>query len=296
MNHLKIITQYKKGQPILENIDIYTLSVNSLSSHQPEAMEINELLIEMKRLQQINKRVYLFINRFLFEPELTNAIEIVKIVIQAGIDGLIVNDFGWSMILQELNFDKEVILQTDTTVTNSLEAASILVEGFNKVVIARELTIEEIIEMAQDLGEQIIVPIFGHQIMSTSRRLLLDAYGNEVNRVYKSNRFYHLKESTRQDPYLIYQDDTGTHIFDGTILCGYHELKTLAKSGCNYVLLDSLNIDSDMIEMVSTSIKAILNGQDADTEFERLQNNYPHDVFSNALWFKKTSDKKVANE
>lgn len=296
MNRLKIITQYKKGQPVLKNIDIYTLSVNSLSSHQPEAMELSELLIELTKLQKENKKVYLFINRFLFEPELKNAIELVKTIIEAGIDGLIVNDFGWSMILQDLNFNKEVILQTDTTVTNSLEAVSILEEGFDKVVIARELTIEEIIEMAQDLGERLIVPIFGHQIMSTSRRLLLDAYGNGVNRAYESNRFYDLKESTRQDPYLIYQDETGTHIFDGTILCGYHELESLAKNGCDYVLLDSLHIDVDMVEMVADSIKAILMGNEPDSEFEKLQNSYPHKVFSSALWFKKTSDKKVANE
>lgn len=293
---MKIITQYKIGQPILENIEIYTLSLKELSSHQPEAMEVSELLTALKRIQSASKKGYLFINRFLFEPELPSAIELVNTVIKAGVDGVIVNDFGWRIILNELNFEKEVILQTDTTITNSLEAASILEEGFDKVVIARELTIDEIVEMTQDLGNQLVVPIFGHQIMSTSRRHLLDAYGNEVNRVYDSNRFYDLKESTRQDPYLIYQDDSGTHIFDGTILCGYHELETLAKNGCDYVLLDSLHIEAKMIDMVSTSIKSILNGQNADTEFEKLQNSYPHEVFSNALWFKKTSDKKVANE
>ena len=86
-------------------------------------------------------RVYLTLNTILFDEELEPARRIAWSAYEAGVDGLIIQDMG---LLQAGLPPLEIHASTQCDVRTPAKAAFLDALGFSQVVLARELTLEEI--------------------------------------------------------------------------------------------------------------------------------------------------------
>ncbi len=286
---MRLIVPYTNDERLIDSdYDVFLIIQKGLNSHyQQETKNVKETI---NLVHQKGKLAFGWINRFIFEPEMQKTVEQMMKLINAGVDGFIVNDFGLLLKLRELKFEKEIILSTDTTITNKLEVDFLIEEGFDKVMSARELTLEELIEMG---SPQVVVPIFGHQIISTSRRQLLSAYGDLLNQDYESNHVYQLKESTRQDHFLLIQDETGTHIFDQKVFVGFEGLSTLLDTGIDSFFIDHFNLSTSLLILVAKLLVAIKDQSITPSQaLHQLMDAYPNLETTSALWYLKTTDKK----
>lgn len=288
---MKLLIPYNNDVRLLEgSYDTILLAHKDLSSH---SVITDNILETIDLIHTHDKKAYMNINRFLFEPEIENATTIIKEMIKGNIDGFVVNDFGLLIILKRLGFTGDIVLNTDTTMTNHKEIMALVEEGFKQVVIARELTIDEIIELSNTLKEMIIVPIFGHQIISTSRRALLSAYGAQVNKTYHQNHIYKLRESTRDDYFLGIEDATGLHIFDEKVLNGFSELPTLLENNASSFLMDSFGLETEVLLLADSLLRQLENKEITNEEAEeKFMSAYPNITLTQALWHTKTTDKK----
>lgn len=89
-------------------------------------------------------KIYVTVNTLLDDYEVENAIEYIHFLNEIGVDGVIVQDLGLSMLVRDHFPDLELHASTQMTI-NSLEGAKFLEKnGFSRVVLARETPLSEI--------------------------------------------------------------------------------------------------------------------------------------------------------
>lgn len=122
-----------------------------------------------------NVKTNLALNTLIKNDELEEAIHIVEIAYEAGIDAIIVQDLGLAKYLIENFPDLPIHASTQMTIYN-LEGAKLAEKlGFSRVVLARELSISEIENICKNTNIEIEVFIHGALCMSYSGQCLLSS-------------------------------------------------------------------------------------------------------------------------
>lgn len=122
-----------------------------------------------------NVKTNLALNTLIKNEELENAIQIVKVAYEAGIDAVIVQDLGLAKYLITNFPDLQIHASTQMTIYN-LEGVKLAEKlGFSRVVLARELSISEIENICKNTNIEIEVFIHGALCMSYSGQCLLSS-------------------------------------------------------------------------------------------------------------------------
>jgi putative protease len=107
--------------------------------------------------------IYLTLNTLLGDDEIPRALAYAGEAFYAGIDGIIVQDTGLAALLRKMLPELPLHARTQMTVYD-LEGVRMLEEmGFKRVVLARELTLEEVAQIAR--STELEVEIFVHGAM-----------------------------------------------------------------------------------------------------------------------------------
>ena len=104
-----------------------------------------ESLIEaIKYAHMYNVKVHLTVNTLVKESEMEEVYHYILPYYQAGLDAVIVQDMGVICMLRKHFPDLEIHMSTQTTITSS-ECINVIKEyDINRIVLARELSLEEI--------------------------------------------------------------------------------------------------------------------------------------------------------
>ncbi len=150
-----------------------------LKNFNARVMTSNFELDEYKdAIQYAHKRdvkVYLTLNTLLVDGEIKQALEDVYELYTVGLDGIIVQDLGIADLIHKLMPDLSLHASTQMSIC-TLEQVKILEElGFERVVLARELGIDEIKEIAQNTKMEIEVFVHGALCVSVSGQCLMSA-------------------------------------------------------------------------------------------------------------------------
>ena len=168
----------------------------------------------------------------MFEKFLEEAVE-------AGVDALIVADVGLLMMIKRLAPDMEIHISTQTGIVNYATAREFYNMGAKRVVLARELSLEEIAEIRAKTDPDLDIEVFVHGAMcvSFSGRCLLSQYlvGRDANRgecAQPCRWGYHLMEEKRPGEYFpIFEDENGTYILNAKDMCMIEHIDKLAEAG-----------------------------------------------------------------
>ncbi|MCR4434984.1 MAG: DUF3656 domain-containing protein [Clostridiales bacterium] len=120
-------------------------------------------------------RVYLTMNTLMADSELGQAMDFAQEAYLAGIDGVIVQDVGFASLLREAFPDLSLHASTQMTIY-SLEGVKTLEKlGFKRVVLARELSMEEIKHIAANTEVELEVFVHGALCISYSGQCLMSS-------------------------------------------------------------------------------------------------------------------------
>lgn len=169
-------------------------------------------------------------------PQLESTLREVR---DAGVDALIVADMGVLMTARRVVPEVEVHVSTQVGVTNYLTANELHRLGASRVVLARELTLEDIRGIRENTPDSLDLETFVHGAMcvSFSGRCLLSQYftGRDANRgdCAQSCRWqYHLVEEKRPGQYYpIGEDEGGSYILNAKDLCTIDFLDQIIAAG-----------------------------------------------------------------
>lgn len=151
--------------------------------------------IEIKEMIDIahiyNKKTYATVNTIVFEKEIEEVIEFLDFLYLAGVDGIIVQDLGIVNIILKKYPGLELHASTQMNIRTIKEARFLKELGFKRIVLPRELTIEEIINIKNNVDIELEVFIHGALCVSFSGNCLFSSFhggrsgnrGNVLNRV-----------------------------------------------------------------------------------------------------------------
>ena len=197
-------------------------------------------LAEAVRLaHEAGAKVNLTLNIFAFDGDIPGMVSMAKMAREIGVDAAIVSDIGAiSRIAREVP-GLDIHVSTQANVTNSETARVYRALGASRIVLAREMTFEQIEAMAHEIGEELELETFIHGAvcMSHSGRCMLSSFlnGRSANRGACSQPCrwtYAITERTRPDePMPIEEDDRGTAILSSRDMCMMEHLPRMMESG-----------------------------------------------------------------
>ncbi|TFG81859.1 MAG: hypothetical protein E4G74_03525, partial [Erysipelotrichales bacterium] len=171
------------------------------------------------------------------------------------------------------------------------EVAALCAQGIDRVMAAKELTLDEITTMAYAIPQKIDLFGFGHLPMSFSRRPLVRNYLEEIglDSKFAEGMGLRIKEVKRNVYFPILEDDKATVIFADTVFCVLNELKALACNGVHAIIVDDLFVDPKLLPAYIRSCKNILNGDNPRNELENLREIAPELDFASGYFYQKTN-------
>ena len=120
-------------------------------------------------------KIYVTMNTLLKEKELNEAIKYVGYLYEIGVDALIVQDLGLVSLIQEKYNDFEIHASTQVTIHNGEGAIYFKEKGFTRIVLSRELSLEEIKHISKDLNIETEMFIHGALCVCYSGQCLMSS-------------------------------------------------------------------------------------------------------------------------
>ena len=184
-------------------------------------------------------KVYLTMNIIPHNEDFEDAAEFVEEAAKAGIDAVIVSDPGMFTLVKKTVPDLDIHISTQANITNAATAKFWYEMGASRVVLARELSFKEILEIRESIPGKLELEAFVHgaMCMSYSGRCLLSNFltGRDANKgdcAQPCRWKYYLMEEKRPGEYFpIEENEKGTFIFNSKDLCMIRHIPELIESG-----------------------------------------------------------------
>ncbi len=184
-------------------------------------------------------KVYVTCNTIPHNDEITRLPQFIEYCAVVGVDGLIISDLGTFELCKKYAPNVERHISVQSGITNFETARAFYNMGAKRIVVARELSLEEIAEIRAKTPKDLEIEAFVHGAMcvSFSARCLLSSYmtGRDANRgdcAQPCRWSYSLMEEKREGQYFdITETEKGTYILNANDLCMVDYIDKLAESG-----------------------------------------------------------------
>ena len=191
-------------------------------------------------------KTHVTVNTMPRNDEVANLPQYLEQLQDAGVDALIVADLGAFTLAGKYAPKCQRHISTQQSVANYECARAWYDLGATRVVLARELSLEEIRTIREKTPRELEIETFGHGAMcvSYSGRCLLSNYmtGRDSNRgacAQPCRYQYALMEEKRPGEYFpVYEDEKGTYILNSRDMCTIDHLKDLMEAGVDCIKIE----------------------------------------------------------
>ena len=154
---------------------VYLGAGNFNARRNAENFSFSDLKEAVKYCRLRNVKVFVTLNTLVFDKELEELYETVKKIAECGADAVIVQDFATVKAVKEICPDMPLHASTQMAVHNVSGALFLESLGFSRIVLARELSLEEIREIRKSVKAELEVFVHGAHCMSASGNCYLSA-------------------------------------------------------------------------------------------------------------------------
>ena len=215
----------------------------------------------------------------------------------AGVDALILADLGAFTLAGKYAPHCQRHVSTQQSIANYECAQAWFDLGAQRVVLARELSLEEIRGIRQKVSQDLEIETFGHGAMcvSYSGRCLLSNYmtGRDSNRgacAQPCRYQYALMEEKRPGEYFpVFEDEKGTYIMNSRDMCMIDHLDDLMDAGVDCIKLEGRAKSAYYAAIVTGAyrhcIDAAANGQPLDPVWRNEVDHISHRIYSTGFYY-----------
>jgi putative protease len=228
----------------------------------------NEELAEgIKYAHDRGKKAYVALNVFPHNEDLDGLEDYLLELYNMGIDAAIVADPGIIMTAREVVPDLELHLSTQANNVNHKAAMFWYKQGIKRVVLARELSMKEIIDMRKQLPMDYEIEAFVHgsMCMAYSGRCLLSNFltGRDANRGACAQpcryKYYLTEEKRPGEKYELLEDDKGSYIMNSKDLCMIEHIPELVAAGIESFKIEGRMKSSFYVAVVTKAYREALD-------------------------------------
>ena len=215
----------------------------------------------------------------------------------AGVDALIVADLGAFTLAGKYAPRCQRHISTQQSIANYECAQAWYDLGAQRVVLARELNLDEIREIRSRVSKELEIETFGHGAMcvSYSGRCLLSNYmtGRDSNRgacAQPCRYQYALMEEKRPGEYFpVFEDEKGTYILNSRDMCMIDHLDDLMDAGVDCIKIEGRAKSAYYAAIVTGAYRHVIDGLNAGREIDPIWRNevdkVSHRIYSTGFYY-----------
>ena len=206
------LKNFKSLNAVIGKADSVYFGVESLNMRMySDNFKLEDLPDIVKKCHENNMRTYLTTNVVIYENEFKLLEKIIGAAAEAEIDAIIVHDVSAIQFAKDMGVNFHI--STQANISNSLSAKFYETMGAERLILARELSLEQIKEVKSKLTKSgIEVFVHGAQCTSISGRCYFSA---EVcgSQAYSANRGKCVQPCRRR--WRVYDDQDNELLYDG---------------------------------------------------------------------------------
>ncbi len=212
-------------------------------------------------------RVYLTCNTVPSNDEIEALPEYIKNAAACGIDAAIVSDIGAAAVIKNTVPELNIHISTQSGVVNHVTANELYKMGAKRVVLAREVDIDNIRRIRDKIPNDMEIEVFVHGAMcvSFSGRCLLSSFmtGRNANRgecAQPCRWKYSLMEEKRPGQFFpIEEDGRGSYILNAMDLSMIRHLDKLKEAGVTSFKIEGRAKSSYYVAVITNAYRAALD-------------------------------------
>ncbi|OPH48695.1 peptidase U32 [Paenibacillus ferrarius] len=225
-------------------------------------------------------KVYVAVNKIFDNASLAGLSDYLHTLQEYGVDAVIFGDPSVLMAARTLPRPIPLHWNAEMTSTNYATANYWGRQGATRVVLARELNMEQVLAFKEQSELSVEVQVHGITNIYHSKRELVKNYiehqGNEASSQDRSiERGLFLIEHERRDQrYPVYEDSNGTHIMSSEDICMLENLPELMDGQIDSLKIEGLLKSSVYNETVVRSYRAAIDAYAADPSSYEFQQEW----------------------
>ncbi len=192
------------------------------------------------------KKVYLTANILPHNEDINEFEKFIEEIRPLGFDAILIADIGMFDMMRELAPEIPIHISTQANNVNYRSACAWYKLGAKRVVLAREMSFDEISEIREKIPSDMEIEAFVHGAMciSYSGRCLLSNYMTQRDAnmgacAHPCRWNYSLVEETRPGEYMnVFENERGTFIFNSKDLCMIRHIPEIIKSGISSLKIE----------------------------------------------------------
>ena len=254
----------------------------------------------VKETHALGRRLYVTVNAFPTNDELEALGDYAQGLFALGVDAAIVADLGAVAVMRKAAPNLPIHISTQANCLNWAAATAWYELGATRVVLAREMTLEQIGQLRAHTPAALELEAFVHgaMCMAWSGRCMISAYrtGRSANRggCTQSSRWrYHLVEEKRPGEFFpVEEDDRGTTILSSQDLNCLDFLEQIAAAGVTSFKIEGRMKSPYYVATVTNAYRQRLDGLangPASSEFlallQRELDAVSHRTYASGFYF-----------
>ncbi|MEQ7806698.1 collagenase-like protease [Priestia megaterium] len=235
---------------------------------------------------QHNAKVYVAMNGLFHNDKIAELNEYILFLKEASVDAIVFGDPAVLMAVRETAPEMKMHWSTETTGTNWYSCNYWGRKGAKRAVLARELSMDSIIDIKEKAEVEIEVQVHGMTCMFQSKRSLLGNYFEYQGKVMeienrKVEKDMFLLDNERNNKYPIFEDENGTHIMSPNDMCIIDELSEMIDAEVDVFKIDGvLKSPQYSLEVTKKYRQAIDLCVDDREEYENVKDDLLEEIES----------------
>lgn len=228
----------------------------------------DDILKAVQLVHDKNKKIYITVNCFATNNEIDRLTDYSRFLYEASVDGVIVSDLGSVVTIKAAAPSLPVHISTQANIQNYKTAEAYYNMGAERVVLGREMTLEEIRELRAKTpkGMEIEAFVHGAMCMSYSGRCLISSYlsgksGNHGECTQPCRWMYNIVEEKRPEQHFTVIEENGTSaILSSHDLCCVEFLDEIADAGVMSFKIEGRMKSPYYVATVTNAYRQRMNG------------------------------------
>ncbi|MEI3377843.1 MAG: peptidase U32 family protein [Coriobacteriales bacterium] len=248
-------------------------------------------------------KVYVTLNIVMHDDDMDELEAYARTLRDAGVDALIIGDLGAARLVREVTPEVDLHVSTQASVSNALAARTWYELGAKRIVCAREMSLEGIAKMHEQIPSDLQLEAFVHgaMCMAYSGRCLISDYltGRSAlsGHCTQSCRWHYTLEEEKRpgEHFPIEEDEHGSYIMNAEDLNMLAHLKELEAAGIDSIKIEGRNKKAFYVASVVNAYRNVLDGKPVE-EFTRELELVSHRPYSTGFYFGPAHQAQASDE
>lgn len=263
LNHMKTLIEL--------GADAFVIGEQKFGLRLPREFNREDVRKAVNLAHEHDKKVYVAVNGIFHNYHLNALENYIEFLHEIRVDRIIFGDPAVVMYVKKQNNPIPLNWDAETIVTNYFQCNYWGEKGAKRAVLARELNLDEILNIKKHAKVEIEVQVHGMTCMFQSKRMLLGNYYTFQDRQMKIQRSENeqdllLYDEERENKYPVFEDYNGTHIMSPNDICLIEELEPFFEANIDSFKIDGILHSESYINTVTAQYREAIDLYHEDPE------------------------------